>query len=158
MISLDHHQQSLLQTGREENRKPNVFVLFALGKFTQLFLFQSFHTAEINSAVLPGPTCACSFSGTKLSLWKTVYYSSVQDGTYALRKAHACSNPSLRSFLNIPFKTVPIFVWLRMDLLHTFKEDCCALPLFTPIFRDASHLWLLLFHLNVYLLVSKHGA
>ena len=34
--------------------------------------------------------------------------SSVQDGIYALRKAHMCSTPSLRSFPNVAFETVPI--------------------------------------------------
>ena len=35
---------------------------------------------------------------------------SVQDGFYALKKAHMRSTPSLRSFPNVAFETVPVFV------------------------------------------------
>ena len=37
--------------------------------------------------------------------------SSVQDGIYAIGKAHMRSIPSLRSFPNVAFETVPMFVW-----------------------------------------------
>ena len=36
--------------------------------------------------------------------------SSVQDGTYALGKAHMCSTPLSELFPMLPFKTVPMFV------------------------------------------------
>ena len=36
----------------------------------------------------------------------TVQSSSVQDGIYALGKAHTCSTSSLRSFSNVAFQTV----------------------------------------------------
>ena len=39
-----------------------------------------------------------------------VKISSVQDSIYALGKAHMRSTPSLRSFLNVAFETVPMFV------------------------------------------------
>ena len=58
---------------------------------------------------------------------------SVQDGIYALRKAHMRFTPSLSSFPNVTFETVPDFVWLMMALSHLFKEDCLALPLSTPL-------------------------
>ena len=37
-------------------------------------------------------------------------FSSVQDDSYALRKAHMRSTLSLGSFLNVAFETVPMFV------------------------------------------------
>ena len=37
------------------------------------------------------------------------------------------STPSLQSFPNVAFETVPMFVWLTMALSHPFKEDCLAL-------------------------------
>ena len=33
---------------------------------------------------------------------------------------------SLRSFLNVAFETVPMFVWLTMALSRPFKEDRLA--------------------------------
>ena len=59
--------------------------------------------------------------------------SSVQDGTYALRKAHMRSTPILSEvFSNVAFETVPMFVWLTMALSRPFK-DRLALPLSTPL-------------------------
>ena len=53
---------------------------------------------------------------------------------YALGKAHNYSlHPSLRSFPNFAFETVPMFVWLTMALARPFKEDRLALPLSTPL-------------------------
>ena len=40
----------------------------------------------------------------------SVQFSSVQDGIYALGKAHLRSTPSLRSFPNLAHETVPILV------------------------------------------------
>ena len=40
----------------------------------------------------------------------SVQFSSVQDGIYALGKAHMCSSLSLRSFPNVTFEMVPMFV------------------------------------------------
>ena len=39
-----------------------------------------------------------------------VVFSSVQDGIYALGKAHMRSTPSLRSFPNVAFETVLMFI------------------------------------------------
>ena len=39
-----------------------------------------------------------------------VQFSSVQDGFYALGKAHMRSTPSLRSFPNVALETVPVLV------------------------------------------------
>ena len=39
-----------------------------------------------------------------------VQFSSVQDGIYALEKAHMHSTPSLRSVPKVAFETVPMFV------------------------------------------------
>jgi len=44
----------------------------------------------------------------------SVQFSSVQDGMCALGKAHMRSTRSLRSFPNVAFETVPMFVWLMM--------------------------------------------
>ena len=57
----------------------------------------------------------------------TEFSCSVQDGIYALGKVHMCSSPYLRSFPNITFETVPIFVWLTMALSRPFKDDSLAL-------------------------------
>ena len=71
------------------------------------------------------------------SLWPVSatlgYTSSGQDGIYALREAYMCSTPSLRSFPNIAFETVPMFVWPTTAILHPFKEDHLARPLSTPL-------------------------
>ena len=40
----------------------------------------------------------------------------VQDGIYALGKAYMHCTPSLRSFPNVAFETVPMFAWLTMAL------------------------------------------
>ena len=58
---------------------------------------------------------------------------SVQDGIYALGKAHMRSTPSPRIFPNVAFETVPMFVLLTMALSRPFKEDRLALPLSTSL-------------------------
>ena len=60
-------------------------------------------------------------------------FSSVQDGIYALGKAHMCSTLSLRNFPSVAGETVPMFVWLTMALSRPFKEGSLALPLSTPL-------------------------
>ena len=46
-----------------------------------------------------------------LGVWEwTIQFSLVRGGIYALGKAHMRSTQSLRSFPNVAFKTVPIFV------------------------------------------------
>ena len=49
--------------------------------------------------------------------------SSVQDGIYVFRKAHMCSTLSLRSFPNIAFKKVPMFIWLMLALSRPTVQD-----------------------------------
>ena len=44
-----------------------------------------------------------------------------------------CALCHLSSFPNVAFETVPMFIWLTMALYHSFKEDCLALPLSTPL-------------------------
>ena len=44
------------------------------------------------------------------SLVQFAQFSSVQDDSYAFRKAHMYSTLSLGSFLNVAFKTVPVFL------------------------------------------------
>ena len=63
----------------------------------------------------------------------TIQCTSIQDGFYALRKAHTHSTPALRSFPNVAFEMVPLFLWLTLALSHPFREDCLALPLFTSL-------------------------
>ena len=48
-------------------------------------------------------------------------FSSVQDGIYALGKAHMHSTPSLRRFPNVAFETVPVYICLTMALSRPFK-------------------------------------
>ena len=43
------------------------------------------------------------------------FCTSVRDGIYALGKAHMRSTPSLRSFPNVAFETVPMFVCFSND-------------------------------------------
>ena len=99
-------------------------------------------------------------------MWSLIQFSS-RWYVYVFRKAHHIimrSTPSLRSFPNVAFETVPVFVWLMMFLSHPFKKiilhfllpclDVLGFP-FVPtgsvmgsstlqIFREASHLWGLL--------------
>ena len=63
----------------------------------------------------------------------SVQFSSVRDDFYALGKALMCSTPSLRSFPNVAFETVPMFVSLMMALSHPFEEDRLALRLSAPL-------------------------
>ena len=51
-----------------------------------------------------------------------IQFSSVQDGICVLGKAYMCSTPYLRSFPNVAFEMVPVFVWLTMALSRPFKE------------------------------------
>ena len=62
-------------------------------------------------------------------------FSSVQDGIYALGKAHMRSTPSLSSFPKVAFQTVPVFARLTIALSRPFKEDRLALPLSTPLLQ-----------------------
>ena len=51
------------------------------------------------------------------------------------------STPSLRSFSNVAFETVPVFVWFTMALSRPFKEDRQALPLSTSLSSRRSMVW-----------------
>ena len=73
---------------------------------------------------------------------KSVQFSSVEDGIYALGKAHMRSTASLRRFPNVAFETVLMFVWLTMALSCSFKEDRLALPVPMPLyFRRPMAVW-----------------
>ena len=63
----------------------------------------------------------------------SVQFSSVQDGIYALGNAHIRSTPSLRSFPNGTFETVPMFIRFTMALSRPFKKDRRTLPLSTSL-------------------------
>ena len=54
-------------------------------------------------------------------------FSSVQDGIYALGKAHMRSTPSVRGFPNAASEMVLIFICLTMALSRPFREDCLSL-------------------------------
>ena len=55
-------------------------------------------------------------------------FSSVQGSICALGKAHIMrSTKSLRSFPDVAFETVPMFVWLTVALSRLFKEDRLAI-------------------------------
>ena len=69
------------------------------------------------------------FAWRLVSNWR-IFVTSVQDGIYPLRKALMRSTPSLRSFPNIAFETVLMFVWLTMAFSRRFK---LALPLSTSL-------------------------
>ena len=75
--------------------------------------------------------------------FSSVQFSSVQDGIYALGKASMRSTPSLRSFPNVAFETVPMLVWLTMGpflvLSRNFVER--LLPLSTPLSCRRSMVW-----------------
>ena len=61
-------------------------------------------------------------------------FSSVQDGIYALVKAHMRSTPSLKSFPSVvTLERVPMLVWLTLALSRPLKGDRWALPLSTPL-------------------------
>ena len=79
------------------------------------------------------------FSTLQLVLWTlplrlcSPQLISVQDGIYALGKAHMCSTPFSEVFPNVAFETVPMFVCLKMTLSRPFKEGRLELPLSTPL-------------------------
>ena len=54
---------------------------------------------------------------------QTVQFSSVQDGIYALGKAHMHSTPSLKSFPNDVFETILVLALLTMALFRPLKDD-----------------------------------
>ena len=66
-------------------------------------------------------------------------FSSVLDVISVLGKAHIDSTPSLRSFPNVAFEIVPMFVWLMIALSCPFEENCLALPLSTPLSSHPQH-------------------
>ena len=69
-------------------------------------------------------------------------FSSVQFKMVSMRsESPKALHPSLRSFPNIPFETVPMFVWLTMALSRNFKKNRLALPLFTPLSSRRSVVW-----------------
>ena len=69
-----------------------------------------------SACVLLGLELAAKSVSVSLGLGPTVksvrvsLFSSVQDGMYALGIAHMRSTPSLRSYPNVAFETVPVFV------------------------------------------------
>ena len=65
-----------------------------------------------------------------ISQRNSVQFSLVQDGIYALGKAHMRSNSSLRNFPNAAFETVAMFVGLTMALSRPFKEDLSSVSSF----------------------------
>ena len=81
--------------------------------------------------VIGGVTCS----------WLGAVLSSVQDGIYVLRKDHTRSTPSLRSFPNIAFETVPMFIWLKMAFSRHLKDHHPALPLSMPLSSRWSMVW-----------------
>ena len=70
-----------------------------------------------------GTTDDLTTSCLRISLPSTVQFSSVQDGIYALGIAHVRSTPSLNSFPNVAFETVPMLVCLRVALSRPLKDD-----------------------------------
>ena len=66
-------------------------------------------------------------------------FSSVLDGISVLGKARIDSTPSLKSFPDIAFEIMPMFIWLMMALSRPFEENCLALPLSTPLSSHPQH-------------------
>ena len=77
------------------------------------------------------------FSLTKMG------FTSVKFKVVSMRweKPIICAPPRLRSFLNIAFETVPMFVWLMMALSCPFKEDSLALPLWPKMMKQLQFSW-----------------
>ena len=97
----------------------------------------------------------CSWDWTSAG-WNMVLvwlqFTSVQDGIYVLAKAHMRSTPSVRSFPNIAFEMVSMFVmvsrfhWAFYCLiddgpLWSFQGDCLVLPLSMPLSSRWSMVW-----------------
>ena len=76
-------------------------------------------------------------SWSRTAKWSSLLhlFSSVQDGIMHPEKPMYTATPSLRSFLNIAFETVPKFIWLTKVHSCSFKEDRRALPLSTPLLQ-----------------------
>ena len=82
--------------------------------------FQSSDASSVLESTTPetgSPSSVGSSHLTHTCTWHTAFgfgcsvqFSLVQRGFYALGKAHLRSTPSLRSFPNVAFETVPMFV------------------------------------------------
>ena len=93
-------------------------------------------------------SCCCISRAHKVTTSTTHYSSSgTEFSSVQFKMIAVCSEkpryatPSLRSFPNITFGTVPVFVWLMMALSRPFKEDCLALPLSMPLSSGWSVVW-----------------
>ena len=96
----------------------------------------SFSDDDVGHNVL---RCRDDILGTMSILCQSclVQFSSVQDGIYALAKAHMRSTSSLRRFPNVVFETIPMFVWLTMALSGPVKEDRLAVVSFNACLLQA---------------------
>ena len=88
-----------------------------------------------STLITPYPSLTCNLYYDDILArfqFRSVQFSSVQDGIYALRKAHMRPpTPSLRSFPSVALETVPMSVWLTMALSHPLKKDLST-PLSSP--------------------------
>ena len=67
------------------------------------------------------------------SKMSVAWFSSVQDGIYALGKTHMRSTPTLTSFPNVAFETVPMLVRLTTALSRPSTKIVLAHPLSKPL-------------------------
>ena len=118
---------------------------------TCLHVFANCPTSLLSRAASEDVCLLCQHSGRFISVQSfschiyskmlVFWFSSIQDGIYALGKTHMRSTPSLTSFPNVAFETVPVFVWLTMALSRPSTKIVLALPLSTPLSSRRSMVW-----------------
>ena len=65
---------------------------------------------KLKKHLVQGSCYSSSYAEPTILLFSSVQFSSVQDGIYALGKAHMRSTPSLGSFPNVALETVSMLV------------------------------------------------
>lgn len=97
---------------------------------TVLKVFLLFGTTKVNLILLPTDFFSLPIKSnkhdtklTKHLRLKSTKFRSVQDDTCVLGEAQKCPTPSLRSFPNISFESVLMFVGLVIVLSCPFRED-----------------------------------
>ena len=87
--------------GMFPSRGSNFLIFSDCPIYLLLYVFQAYAKLETVQQ--------CRFQFDEIATFR-VQFSSVQDGIYALGKAHMRSTPSLSSFPKVAFETVPMFV------------------------------------------------
>ena len=108
------------QTTQNQNKKQRLFTALVCSnlKTTPVYrkILASFSAPSLARA-------HCDFVSTSSVQFSSRWYLCARKSPYAL-------HPSLRSFPNVAFETVPMLILLTVALSRPFKEDRLALPVF----------------------------